>query len=550
MKLSTLSLALLSVASYISFGSTEETLAELTPTYHEPKNILFGCDIGGSSHVTWVLAILEEMTARGHQTFFSTKDDQLKFLKSYPAVQGLSSGKPFFTKEEYRTLIPEYCSKSPVDMTVFMMSNIAKDFAKEYKYFVQTFKEKKIDLAVCDHFNSACAEAAYNTKIPFVVTSTLTYSPDARSPYVSTEVFSLHHPVSVGVSVLDRFKDKIISPIQFLYGIWPVIQKINQEKKNAGIPLHGDPMSVWKDSIKIVNNVFGIEAPRPMGPLVNLVGPIIPQKFAGLNDELKTFLDHRRKVVYVGFGQIAIPTTNDITMIMTAMLENMESEDLDGIIWSTRGIEELFPDYITTQSNRTYDIRSLFNGASSPNETSIAFVNWAPQLAILNHPSTILFLTHGGAGSMYESFYQGVPLIVFPFFGDQPGTAFNADRIGFGRWMKKTGSQLEATEVVRDVARDQEGRYKDVIKRYQALIQIRSQRGAQRGADLMEEAIYTHKDGKMVLQSDIKNQLSTTVAYNIDIYALLTLLIITPFYGVYRVVQYSIYSPKTKLKSA
>ncbi|RCH89017.1 hypothetical protein CU098_009433, partial [Rhizopus stolonifer] len=329
MKLSTLSLALLSVASYISFGSTEENLSELTPTYHEPKNILFGCDIGGSSHVKWVLTILEEMSARGHQTFYSTKDDQLKFVEDYSKVQGLSSGKPIFTKEEYRTMMPEYCLMSPIDMTVFMISSFSKGFAKDYNHFVQTFKEKKIDLAVCDHFNSACAEAAYNTKIPFVVTSTLTYSPDMSSPYVSTEIFSIHHPVSVGVSVLDRFKDKIISPIQFLYRAWPVIQKINQEKKDAGIPLHGDPMSVLKDSIKLVNNVFGIEPPRPIGPLVNMIGPIIPQKFAGLNDELKNFLDHRRKVVYVGFGQMAIPTTDDITMIMTAMLENMESEDLD-----------------------------------------------------------------------------------------------------------------------------------------------------------------------------------------------------------------------------
>jgi hypothetical protein len=315
-----------------------------------------------------------------------------------------------------------------------------------------------------------------------------------------------------------------------------------------------DPMDVWKDSIKIVNNAFGFEAPRPVGPQVELIEPIVPLNHAGLNSELQTFLDHRRKVVYVAFGQMAIPTRNEVKMILTAMLENMETDAIDGIIWSTRGIEDLFPEYITTRSNTTYDIRSLFKSSSAPNETNIAFVNWAPQVAILHHPSTTLFLTHGGAGSLHESLYNGVPVVVFPFFGDQPAAAVMAEENGYGRYLKSSSSQEQATALIADVILDQDGSYRQTVRRFQSYVQIRAHRGIQRGADLMEETIFANKDGKMVHRRDVKQDLSTIVAYNLDIYAFIALLIFGSVSGLYRGAVYIIHHlqnlPSTKLKSA
>ena len=364
----------------------------------------------------------------------------------------------------------------------------------------------------------------------------------------------MHHPTSKGLSFFTRLNDKVISPLRFIYGARHAISKINQEKKSIGLKATMDPMDSWKDSIKIVNNAFGFEAPRPVGPQVELIGPIVPLNHAGLNSKLQTFLDHRRKVVYVAFGQMAIPSRNDIKMILTAMLENMETDAIDGIIWSTRGIEELFPEYITTRSNTTYDIRSLFKSSSTPNETNIAFVNWAPQVAILHHPSTALFLTHGGAGSLHESLYNGVPIVVFPFFSDQPAAATMAEANGYGRHLKSSSSQEQATAVVADVILDQDGSYRQTVRRFQSYVQIRAHRGVQRGADLMEETLFANKDGKMAHRRDVKRDLSTIVAYNLDIYAFIALLILGSVSGLYRGAIYITHHlqtlPSTKLKSA
>ncbi|KAJ7673961.1 hypothetical protein DFH06DRAFT_1319078 [Mycena polygramma] len=44
---------------------------------------------------------------------------------------------------------------------------------------------------------------------------------------------------------------------------------------------------------------------------------------------------------------------------------------------------------------------------------------WAPQQFILSHPATGWFLTHAGHGSVTESLGSGVPMICWPFEGDQ-----------------------------------------------------------------------------------------------------------------------------------
>lgn len=72
MKLSTLILALFTVASHLTVGSTQGTF-DLIANFREPKNILFACNIGGSSHIVWVLEILEELAARGHHVSFYTR---------------------------------------------------------------------------------------------------------------------------------------------------------------------------------------------------------------------------------------------------------------------------------------------------------------------------------------------------------------------------------------------------------------------------------------------------------------------------------------------
>ncbi|KAJ7279958.1 hypothetical protein C8J57DRAFT_1464417 [Mycena rebaudengoi] len=50
---------------------------------------------------------------------------------------------------------------------------------------------------------------------------------------------------------------------------------------------------------------------------------------------------------------------------------------------------------------------------------------WCPQKFILNYAATDLFMTHGGHGGVSESLASRIPLICWPFEGDQPEAALH-----------------------------------------------------------------------------------------------------------------------------
>ncbi|KAG7085803.1 hypothetical protein E1B28_003343 [Marasmius oreades] len=50
-------------------------------------------------------------------------------------------------------------------------------------------------------------------------------------------------------------------------------------------------------------------------------------------------------------------------------------------------------------------------------------VEWVDQEAVLSHPATGWFLTHGGWNSLQEAFVHKIPCIFFPFSADQPYNA-------------------------------------------------------------------------------------------------------------------------------
>lgn len=63
-----------------------------------------------------------------------------------------------------------------------------------------------------------------------------------------------------------------------------------------------------------------------------------------------------------------------------------------------------------------------------PLPPNVMAVKYAPQLELLQRAQ--LFISHAGMGSMMEALYFGVPMLLFPFHGDQQGVAARAVRHG------------------------------------------------------------------------------------------------------------------------
>ncbi|KAG1243651.1 hypothetical protein G6F68_015749 [Rhizopus microsporus] len=100
----------------------------------------------------------------------------------------------------------------PVAQSVYLIDTFSFNYTEEYYKHRDIFNTEKVDLAVCDHFNMACSDAAEAAGLPFVVTSSLAYSPDTAAPYINANMFNMHHPTSKGLSFFTRLNDKQNQP--------------------------------------------------------------------------------------------------------------------------------------------------------------------------------------------------------------------------------------------------------------------------------------------------------------------------------------------------
>jgi hydroquinone glucosyltransferase len=89
--------------------------------------------------------------------------------------------------------------------------------------------------------------------------------------------------------------------------------------------------------------------------------------------------------------------------------------------------------------------------------------SWAPQIRILNHPSTGGFMTHCGWNSTVESVVSGIPMIAWPLFAEQrQNTVMLVDGIGAALRLKERDDGLvereEIARVVRELMEGEEGK--------------------------------------------------------------------------------------------
>nr|ASX93998.1 UDP-glycosyltransferase UGT46D1 [Zygaena filipendulae] len=64
---------------------------------------------------------------------------------------------------------------------------------------------------------------------------------------------------------------------------------------------------------------------------------------------------------------------------------------------------------------------------------NILRVKWLPQYELLQHKNVLAFVTHGGMLGMTEAMSAGKPMVVVPFFGDQPNNGAHAAKLGIAK---------------------------------------------------------------------------------------------------------------------
>nr|ALV83447.1 putative 7-deoxyloganetic acid-O-glucosyl transferase 1 [Olea europaea subsp. europaea] len=111
-----------------------------------------------------------------------------------------------------------------------------------------------------------------------------------------------------------------------------------------------------------------------------------------------------KSVIYVSFGSITVVTREQLLEFWHGLVNSGQR-----FLWVMR------PDSIVGEDGKNQTPVELEEGTKARGY----MVGWAPQEEVLNHEAVGGFLTHSGWNSTLESIVVGVPMICWPYFGDQ-----------------------------------------------------------------------------------------------------------------------------------
>lgn len=206
------------------------------------------------------------------------------------------------------------------------------------------------------------------------------------------------------------------------------------------------------------------------------IGPLIPSALlnsnSGLRLEITTgfwaeegeclnWLDMQssQSVIYVSFGSLSVLSETQFQQLALGLEATQRP-----FLWVVRpdllqGTEAAFPPGFVER------IQWSQRGC---------LVSWCPQLRVLSHPSIACFLTHCGWNSALESISMGVPMLCWPYFGDQflnQSYIVHVWKIGLSLLKENTASTesgtliIDMTEIKRAVERAVTGKEVAEMKR-------------------------------------------------------------------------------------
>ncbi|XP_068632422.1 UDP-glucosyltransferase 2-like isoform X3 [Battus philenor] len=163
-------------------------------------------------------------------------------------------------------------------------------------------------------------------------------------------------------------------------------------------------------SLMMVNTFHALNGVRPMVPgVVEIGGMHLDHTQKVIPSYIERFLNESEHgVILLSFGSLIKTAT--IPKYKEEIIVNTLSKLKQRVIWKYEDSGE--------------------EGTLSGN---ILRVKWLPQYELLQHKKIVAFIAHGGLLGMTEAISAGKPMVVVPFFGDQPANAAAAAAVGFAK---------------------------------------------------------------------------------------------------------------------
>ncbi|KAI8881864.1 glycosyltransferase family 1 protein [Backusella circina FSU 941] len=168
------------INAVLTFAKRENKL-NIWSTLIHANNIGFVAPMGGSSHMTWVLTILDELNERGHNITFFTRDESVRFGKAYPKINTVSLGPESGFDPNLFEGIEEL--ETPYQLFGKVFESAATPWETDFYALTNYFISSNLSIVICDNMSDVCNQAAIAAKLPFIVTATSESTSDNGSMF-------------------------------------------------------------------------------------------------------------------------------------------------------------------------------------------------------------------------------------------------------------------------------------------------------------------------------------------------------------------------------
>ncbi|KAL1924389.1 uncharacterized protein VTP21DRAFT_7424 [Calcarisporiella thermophila] len=450
-----------------------------------PKTVALVTLSGGRSHATPLLEVGKELRLRNHTVLFGTYTDQLRWAPDSAFDRLIDLG-PGLDKARERNIYASLQNWTTMYEQFRAMLRSKTDFNfsfdRVYLRLLDEFSRQRPDVLVCDYLVDPCKDLSAKLKVPFIFMfpnmpfriPRESFQPNVMVESTTTESLSFFQRLGIW------FEPYLLIPEIIRYHL-----SYNRMRAKAGLGRHVEEPRL-PNQLFLINSFWGLEPARTIPPTVELVGPLLADTYPPLTQDLADFLELHPRTVYVSFGTHAHLSLKQSEALLNGLLRAVDYGRIDGIVWSIG--QTSIANFPREAAGR--NITDLL-GNRNPN---LYFIPFAPQRALLGHPHTRLFVTHGGGESGNEAIYAGKPVIVLPFFADQLFNAARMSAAGIGRKLDRLHfTAHDVFSLVTGILTDEDGEIQRNVERMKLLARLRARSSKQHAADLVEEMMYHHE---------------------------------------------------------
>eukprot|EP00835_Amoeboradix_gromovi_P006115 NODE_664_length_5412_cov_0.289855.p1 type:complete len:494 gc:universal NODE_664_length_5412_cov_0.289855:4129-2648(-) len=426
--------------------------------------IVVGCVLAGTySHARPILSYLAALQDRGHEVAFATITENQRYLTG-TSIPFLDLGHGPDVDRHWMWMVEE---EDPNDILTGLVYQKTEIYDKHYEIgmnsLAKVLQDHKVDYFVCDVLATPCFDTAIKNNVDYAVaTFYLGFSGFYQAPYNPSPITNKVLEEEWGF--LHRFLNTWYILPNSILRILPTTLSINKLRSQYNVPHSLNSKDIFQNRLNLLNTLPGfwnVEMP----PNVIQLGPVFEKSRSKMDSDLKRWLDAQsssnNKVAFMAFGSLAYLPSKQLLKIFNGLRCAKYK-----IVFASK----------------------MFNSSefTSSDLESVYVLKWAAQQDILHHPAVSIFVSHGGIESLHESIEAGKPILVKPFYGDQSINANKAKGVGIGEYIMDKYSFTSEEVCDKATLLQLSSSYKQKIKRFQSLLQLKLKSNIEVAADYIE----------------------------------------------------------------